>query len=68
MKNGMETNGTACASTAPRYWLPPYAQRCVGALALLGQMRFAQARMPTQATRMYNRIAGVPPTPRSWRR
>jgi hypothetical protein len=35
---------------------------CVGALALLGGSAFAANPTADQATRMYNRIAGVPPT------
>jgi hypothetical protein len=35
---------------------------CVGALALLGGTAFAAAPTADQATRMYNRIAGVPPS------
>jgi hypothetical protein len=35
---------------------------CVGALALLGGTAFAANPSADQATRMYNRIAGVPPT------
>jgi hypothetical protein len=34
---------------------------CVGALALLGGTAFAASPNADQATRMYNRIAGVPP-------
>jgi hypothetical protein len=36
---------------------------CAGALALLSAGANAQAPSADQATRMYNRIAGVPPTP-----
>jgi hypothetical protein len=35
---------------------------CTGALALLGAQANAQAVTADQATRMYNRIAGIPPT------
>jgi hypothetical protein len=35
---------------------------CVGALALLGGSAFATPPTADQATRMYNRIAGVPPS------
>jgi hypothetical protein len=35
---------------------------CAGALALCGTNALAQAVTPDQATRMYNRIAGIPPT------
>jgi hypothetical protein len=35
---------------------------CAGALALLGAHALAQTPNATQATRMYNRIAGVPPS------
>jgi hypothetical protein len=35
---------------------------CVGALALLGGTAFAAPPTADQATRMYNRIAGVPPS------
>ena len=39
------------------------ATACVGALALLSTGANAGAVTPDQATRMYNRIAGIPPTP-----
>jgi hypothetical protein len=51
MKNGMEKPMKQMASA------------CIGALALLAVQSFAQSPSPTQATRIYNRIAGVPPTP-----
>ena len=35
---------------------------CAGALALVSARRFAAGPNADQATRMYNRIAGVPPT------
>src|SRR5271165_6788554 len=38
------------------------ATACAGALALVGAQAFAQAPNADQATRMYNRIAGIPPT------
>jgi hypothetical protein len=66
MKNGMETNGfkQLREEAAPRLVAAAIrAALCVGALALLGTTAQAQAPTATQATRMYNRIAGVPPTP-----
>jgi hypothetical protein len=50
MKKGMKTLVTIRASL------------CTGALALLGANAFAQSPNADQATRMYNRIAGVPPS------
>ncbi len=38
------------------------AAACTGTLALLGATAHAQAVTTTQATRIYNRIAGIPPT------
>jgi len=65
MKNGMETNGfkRLREGAAPRLLAVAIrAAVCVGALALLGTNAQAQAPNATQATRMYNRIAGVPPS------
>jgi hypothetical protein len=65
MKNGMDepmrqtARGTAAArpvTSALR------ATALAGALALLGATAFAAGPNADQATRMYNRIAGVPPT------
>ncbi len=39
------------------------ATACIGALAMLSTGANAGAVTPDQATRMYNRIAGIPPTP-----
>ena len=50
MKNGMESNVTMRSVL------------CAGALALLGAHAFAQNPNASQATRIYNRIAGVPPS------
>jgi hypothetical protein len=66
MKNGMEKPMTQIArrnTATPQ--LVAFAVRatvCAGALALLGGNALAQAPSPDQATRIYNRIAGVPPT------
>jgi hypothetical protein len=67
MKNGMDEPMTQIArrgAPAPRLSaLAVRAAVCTGALALLGGNAFA-ANPPNadQATRMYNRIAGVPPS------
>jgi len=50
------------AATPHLVTLAVRAAACAGALALLGGTAFAQAPNADQATRMYNRIAGVPPT------
>jgi len=50
------------AATPHLVTLAVRAAACAGALALLGGPAFAQAPNADQATRMYNRIAGVPPT------
>ena len=50
MKNGMESNVTMRSVL------------CAGALALLGAHAFAQNPNASHATRIYNRIAGVPPS------
>jgi hypothetical protein len=39
-----------------------FASAALGAIALIGANAFAQSPTPDQATRMYNRIAGVPPS------
>ena len=70
MKNGMHTtNGLNGRYRDGRYRVAPAslgaamrAAVCAGTLALLGASAFAQSPNATQATRMYNRIAGVPPT------
>jgi hypothetical protein len=52
-----------CAATTPRLvTLAVRATVCAGALALLGGTAVAAGPNANQATRMYNRIAGVPPT------
>src|ERR1700735_5360587 len=59
MKNGMakpETHGTHDVRRAVR------AAVVAGALALIGANAFAAGPNADQATRMYNRIAGIPPT------
>jgi hypothetical protein len=58
MKNGMakpEKNGTHALRRCTR------ASALIGALAVFGTTAFAGAPNADQATRMYNRIAGVPP-------
>jgi hypothetical protein len=53
-----------CAATSPRLvTLAVRATVCAGALALLGGNAVAAPPSANQATRMYNRIAGIPPTP-----
>ena len=64
MKNGMEKSirriaGFGIAKPCMR---AVRATACVGALALLGQHAFAVNPNADQATRMYNRIAGIPPS------
>ena len=66
MKNGMKNpmgqvalSGSANPSRVRRSL---HAAAYICALALLGANSFAQSPNPDQATRMYNRIAGVPPT------
>jgi hypothetical protein len=49
-------------AAAPRFKLALKATTCAVALALAGTSVHAQAVNADQATRMYNRIAGVPPT------
>jgi len=52
-----------CAATTPRLvTLAVRATVCAGALALLAGTALAGGPNANQATRMYNRIAGVPPT------
>jgi hypothetical protein len=52
-----------CAATTPRLMtLGLRAAVCAGALALLAGNALAGGPNANQATRMYNRIAGVPPT------
>ena len=66
MKYGMETtNGFKCLRTenAQRPLAAAVCTAvCAGALVLLGVNAMAQAPNASQATRMYSRIAGVPPT------
>jgi hypothetical protein len=66
MNNGMEKPmrqiARHAAATPHLVTLAVRAAACAGALALLGGPAFAQAPNADQATRMYNRIAGVPPT------
>jgi hypothetical protein len=66
MKNGMEKPMTQIArrTTAMpnRVALAIRATMCAGALALLGTSAFAANPNADQATRIYNRVAGVPPT------
>jgi len=50
------------AATPHLVTLAVRAAACAGALALLGGQALAQAPNADQATRIYNRIAGVPPT------
>src|ERR1700720_1701361 len=67
MKNGMEKPMTQKArritATPNRVALAIRATMCAGALALLGTSALA-ANTPSadQATRIYNRVAGIPPT------
>jgi hypothetical protein len=65
MKYGMErpmTQIARSAATTPRLvTLAVGAALCAGALALLSGHAFAAAPNANQATRIYNRIAGVPP-------
>jgi hypothetical protein len=66
MKNGMEKSMrqiARCAATTPRLVrLAVRATLCAGALALLAGTALAAGPNANQATRIYNRIAGVPPT------
>src|SRR5579859_2340914 len=71
MKNGHVKNGTeipmmqnahSTTATPNRVALAIRATLCAGALTLLGTGAFAQNPSTDQATRIYNRIAGVPPT------
>jgi len=62
MENSMSRiNGRAAMPRLLRLALA--ASTCAGALALFGANADAQAVNATQATRIYNRIAGIPPTP-----
>ena len=65
MNNGMEKPmrqiARRAAATPHLVTLAVRAAACAGALALLGGQALAQAPNADQATRMYNRIAGVPP-------
>jgi len=66
MKNGMEKPMTQIArrGTAPPSLVAAAVRAtvCAGALALLGTNALAAGPNADQATRIYNRIAGVPPT------
>ena len=66
MKNGTEkpmTQNARSLTAAPTLVaLAIRATVCAGALALLGANALAAGPNADQATRMYNRIAGVPPT------
>jgi hypothetical protein len=65
MKHGMEKPVTQLVggSAMPRLaTLALRATACAGALALLGTNALATSLNADQATRMYNRIAGVPPS------
>ncbi len=65
MKNGMEKSMRQIIGRAALPRLVTHALRataCAGALALLSANAFAQSPNADQATRMYNRIAGVPPS------
>src|ERR1700732_4523271 len=68
MKNGMEKPMTPKAgrttATPNRVALAIRATMCAGALALLGTNALAGPATPNadQATRIYNRVAGIPPT------
>jgi hypothetical protein len=66
MKNGMEKPMTQLARrrTATPYLvaIAVRATVCAGALVLLGTNALAASPNADQATRIYNRIAGVPPT------
>ncbi len=74
MKNGMAEAERSCAQE-PRRSAAPHAARIqsrvasgmramalAGAVSLIGATAFAAGPNADQATRMYNRIAGVPPT------
>jgi hypothetical protein len=60
MKNGTDQPKIARRGTVAA--LAVRATACAGALALLGGSAFAVTPNANQATRMYNRIAGVPPS------
>src|SRR5271169_2047858 len=66
MNNGMEIPmrqiARRAAATPHLLTLAVRAAACAGALALFGGHALAQAPNADQATRIYNRIAGVPPT------
>ncbi len=58
----MMQNAHSTTATPNRVALAIRATLCAGALTLLGTGAFAQNPSTDQATRIYNRIAGVPPT------
>jgi len=66
MKNGMEKPMTQIArrrtATQNLVAIAVRATVCTGALALLGSNALAAGPNADQATRIYNRIAGIPPT------
>jgi hypothetical protein len=66
MKNGMENpmrQIAHCAAATPRLvTLAVHATALAGALVLLSGNAFAASPNADQATRMYNRVAGIPPT------
>jgi hypothetical protein len=66
MKNGMEKPMTQIARRTPALpnlvALAVRATVCAGTLALLGTNALAAGPNADQATRIYNRIAGIPPT------
>jgi hypothetical protein len=65
MTNGMENSMSQIngrAATPRLLKLALAATACAGALALFGANADAQAVNASQATRIYNRIAGIPPT------
>jgi len=66
MKNGMEKPMTQIArrrtATQNLVAIAVRATLCAGALALLGTNALAAGPNADQATRIYNRIAGIPPT------
>jgi hypothetical protein len=66
MNNGMEKPmrqiARRAAATPHLVTLAVRAAACAGAVALLSGQALAQAPNADQATRIYNRIAGVPPT------
>src|ERR1700733_10616609 len=65
MKNGMEkpmTQSARRAAATPNLARAVRATLCAGALALVAANALAASPNADQATRIYNRIAGVPPS------